>query len=131
MKDVAFIPARDALGHTAPLDYTTRFPLLGLPLEIRSNSAGVIAAAERSFGAWRELPPNLVEPAEALVVDIIVHPADDAVRQSRASYANTHNLSLIQRVHGQTFLATDGAILLSAQMDRGRRSLCDARSGHE
>jgi len=35
---IRYAPARDQLGHTAPLDQRARFPLLGLLLEFRSNS---------------------------------------------------------------------------------------------
>jgi hypothetical protein len=73
MHTIPFTPATDSLGHTAPLDQRATFPLLGVPLEIRSNSSAVIAAAERAFGGWRGLDPELIDPAELCVVSIIVH----------------------------------------------------------
>ena len=79
MRSISFIQATDPLGHTAPLDFTVRLPLLGLPLEFRSNSPAVIAAAEQSFGCWRDLAPELIEPNDPLIVDLIVHPEDSLV----------------------------------------------------
>ena len=110
---IRFTPAVDPLGHTAPLDQRTLFPLLGLPLEIQSNSPAVIAAAERSFSHWRELPPALIEPAEPLIVRLIVHPAEDAAAPAPLGG------EFVQRVHGACFVAACGANLLTAQADRG------------
>ena len=73
MHDIPFTPATDPLGHTAPLDHCASFPLLGVPLEVRSNSPAVIAAAERAFGGWRGLEPELIEDCESCVVNLIVH----------------------------------------------------------
>jgi hypothetical protein len=61
MHTIPFTSATDPLGHSAPLDQRATFPLLGVPLEIRSNSSAVIAAAERAFGGWRGLEPEVVE----------------------------------------------------------------------
>jgi hypothetical protein len=113
MSSIDFTPATDPLGHTAPLDQRAYFPLLGLPLEVRSNSAAVIAAAERSFGQWRDLQPELIEPSEPLIVNIVVHSVE-----SHASPA-TLRAPFVQRVHGESFLAANGENLLTAQMDRG------------
>jgi hypothetical protein len=117
MGSISFTPATDRLGHTARLDHAARFPLLGLPLDIRSNSRSVIDAAERSFGRWRALAPELVEPAAPLIVDLIVHV--DAGDGQPASGAG-HNTQFIQRVHVDTFLAAGGANVLTAQMNLGR-----------
>jgi hypothetical protein len=111
---ILFRPASDPLGHTAPLDQRARFALLGLPLDIRSNSPAVIAAADRSFGHWRSLEPELVEPADPLIVDLVVHPAD-SISESSIAYGH-----FTQRVHGQCFIASSGANLLTARMDHGQ-----------
>jgi hypothetical protein len=110
---ILYTPATDLLGHTAPLNQRTRFPLLGLPLEFRSNSPAVIAAAEQSFGRWHDLAPELVEPSDLLIVDIIVHPdpVDDHRPISQAQF--------IQRLHGDCFIASSGANLLSARRGLG------------
>ncbi len=81
MHTIPFTPATDSLGHTAPLDQRATFPLLGVPLEIRSNSPAVIAAAERAFGGWRGLDRELVEGVEPCVVSIIVHEEPRAENQ--------------------------------------------------
>jgi hypothetical protein len=113
MHSIPFIPAIERLGHTAPLDDRARFPLLGLPLEIRSNSPAVIMAAERSFGRWSDLEPALVEQIEPLIVSLIVHPADPHSPRSIL------HAPFSQRVHGDCFIASSGGNLLTAQMDRG------------
>jgi len=111
---IRYTPARDLLGHTAPLDQRAQFPLLGLPLEFRSNSPAVIAAAEEAFGRWRDLAPKLIAPGDLLTVDLIVHPAQ----------ANQHSTmpqaEFIQRVHGDWFIASSGANLLTARRDHGQ-----------
>ena len=110
---ILYTPATDLLGHSAPLDQRARFPLLGLPLEFRSNSPAVIAAAEQSFGRWRDLAPELIAPSEPLIVDLIVHRAhvDDHDSMTQAQF--------IQRVHGDWFIASSGANLLTARRDHG------------
>src|SRR2546430_6584210 len=100
-------PPTDMLAHTAPLDRGAKFPLLGLPLEFRSNSPAVIAAAEQSFGRWRDLAPELIEPREPLIVDLIIHPT------SVADHCPIPQAQLIQRVHGHCFIASRGPNLLT------------------
>src|SRR5258706_16456777 len=73
MHTLPFTPATDALGHTALLDQRASFPLLGVLVEIRSNSPAVIVAAERAFGGWRGLEPEVIEPGRLCVVNVVVH----------------------------------------------------------
>jgi hypothetical protein len=108
-----FVPANDPLGHTALLDQRATFPLLGVPLEVRSNSAAVIAAAERAFGGWRGLEPELIEPIEPAIVNLIVHPAEEHPQHA------IRNRPFIQRAHSSCFLASDGVNIMTAQIDRG------------
>jgi hypothetical protein len=110
---ILYSPATELLGHTAPLDQRARFPLLGLPLEFRSNSPDVIAAAEQSFGRWRDLAPELIEPSDPLIVDLLVHPA------SVTHSSSVPQAQFIQRVHGDWFIASSGANLLTARRDHG------------
>jgi len=112
MSDVTL--ADDVLGHTAVLDQRATFPLLGVPLEIRSNSTAVIAAAERAFGGWRGLAPDLIEPVAPRVVSLIVHP----VEKNTAPAIGTP--PFVQRIHSNCFVASDGVNLLTAQYDQGR-----------
>lgn len=109
----SFAPAGDALGHTADLAHRAAFPLLGIPLEIRSNSPDVIAAAEMAFGRWRNLPPDLIEAAPPAIVSVVVHPIHDGRKAGEER-------SFVYRVHDQCFLGSDGANMLTAQYDRGR-----------
>jgi hypothetical protein len=111
---ILYTPATDMLGHTAPLDQRARFPLLGLPLEFRSNSAAVITAAEQSFGRWRDLAPELIARSDPLIVDLIVHPA-----QGNRDGSIMPQAQFIQRVHGDWFIASNGANLLTARRDHG------------
>jgi hypothetical protein len=110
---IRYTPATDILGHTAPLDQRAQFPLLGLPLEFRSNSPAVIAAAEQAFGRWRDLPPELIEPRQPLIVDLIVHPA------AASDLAPAPQAQFIQRLHSDWFVASSGANLLTARQDHG------------
>jgi len=110
---IVYTPAIDLLGYTAPLDQRACFPLLGLPLEFRSNSPAVITAAEEAFGRWHDLVPELIEPNDPLIVDVIVHPGpvNDHSSKPQAQF--------IQRVHGDWFIASSGANLLTARRDHG------------
>jgi hypothetical protein len=113
MQNIRFTPAADPLGHTAPLDHRARFPLLGKPLDVCSNSAAVIAAAERAFHGWRALDSKLIDPVEPCIVSVVVHP------QAHGMETAARNTPFIVRVHSQCLLATDGANVLTAQLDRG------------
>jgi hypothetical protein len=129
---IPYTPATDPLGHTAPLDYRAAFPLLGKPLEVRSNSPVVLAAAERAFGRWRDLDAQLIEPIEPCVVDVVVHSSPLSmvsgqllhntpdVGPSNGQGPHTRGTPFAVRVHGGTLIAGDGANLLTAQLDRGR-----------
>ncbi len=107
---VSFLPAQDPLGHTAVLNQQAHFPLLGWPLVVRSNSPAVIEAAWASFGHWRELRDEFIEPLKPLEVSIVVQGADSAI---------TPPPPFIYRVYGDCLLAASGSNLLTAQRDRG------------
>jgi hypothetical protein len=110
---IPFSPARDQLGHTAPLSEILEIPLLGVPVRYRSNSPAVIAAAARAFAPWSRLPAALVEPGPPLAVDIVVHEvgvADPPVGQAER---------FVYRAHGGTLIAAAGGSLLTARMEQG------------
>ena len=144
MHDIPFTPATDPLGHTAPLDYRASYPLLGVPIEVRSNSPAVLAIAERAFGGWRGLEPGLIEDCEPCVVSLIVHddrrlttegrrPRTEPEQRTTNNEQRNHgerNRDLYgkpsvaagpftMRTHSDCFLGTDGVNLLTAQLDRG------------
>ena len=50
---IPFSPAREQLGHTAPLSEHLDVPLLGVPVRYRSNSPAVIASAAPVTSASR------------------------------------------------------------------------------
>jgi hypothetical protein len=118
MHDIAYTPATDPLGHTAPLDHRASYPLLGVPLEVRSNSPAVIAAAERAFGGWHGLEPELIEANEPCVVSLVVYPAEEPRTIQRVPDREPRT-SFTMRFHSDCFLGTDGTNLLTAQLDRG------------
>ena len=105
---IDYLPATEGLGHTAPLEYSIRLPVLGVPLEVRSNSRAVIEATERSFGGWRELDANLVERITPRRVDIVVQPGNSTPRAEP-----------VYRMHGDCFLGAAGADVMSAQLAAG------------
>jgi hypothetical protein len=138
-QNLPYTPAADPLGHTAPLDFRAAFPVLGKPLEVRSNSPAVVAAAERAFGRWRDLDARLIEPAKPCVVDVVVHPSPLSVVSSQLLHGTndvdpptdhgprttdhglqTRSTPFTVRVHGGCLLAGDGANLMTAQLDAGR-----------
>ena len=106
-------PSHESLGHKAELVHSATFPLLGVPVEIRSNSVAVIAAAELAFGRWRSLAPELIAPVAPALVEVIVQPADPALLADEPR-------PFVHRVHGGRFIASDGVNMLSAQYDQGR-----------
>jgi len=110
---MTYAAAGDPLGHTACLAHRAAFALLGVPLEIRSNSPSVIAAAEQAFGQWRGLAPELVVPVEPAIVSVVVHPVAPRLLDGEPR-------AFVQRVHGRCFLASDGVNMLTAQYDQGR-----------
>jgi hypothetical protein len=65
MSSIPFQPADEPLGHTAPLEYHARYPVLGIPVEFRTNSPAVIGVAERALGHWRDIVPELIAPIPA------------------------------------------------------------------
>lgn len=110
MRQVPYNPANSPLGHDAPLDYQAQFPLLGIPLVVRSNSPSVIAAAVRSFGHWHQLEPEQIALLQPLLISLVVHSRGQP-EMPRAPF--------VQRAYGTSFLAASGSNLLTAEMDRG------------
>jgi hypothetical protein len=103
-------PAGGGLGREARLDYTVSFPFLGVPVELYSNSAPVIAAADRSFAAWRRLEPERVEQVRPLSLKLIVHPGQRMQIKPGG---------FVYRAYGDCFLAAAESNILTAQVDRG------------
>lgn len=106
---VRFEAAPDTLGWGAQLSSSTCFALLGIPLDLHSNSPTVIEAAERTFGIWHSLEPELIAPGPPSRIDLIVHPASGDAQRT----------PFTARFHGNTFIAAGGASMITAQLDRG------------
>lgn len=97
-------------GLRAVLPHRAVFPLLGVPVEVRTNSLVALAAAERTFGGWRALQPERVEARAPLILRVIVQPGRPwEVRPT----------SFVTRAHGDCYLASAESNLLSAHRDRG------------
>jgi len=99
-------------GHTAELAWRATFPLLGVPVEIRTNNARVYAAAKAAFDEWHKLPANLVRAQPPAKVDVVVHELEGAQPPGDAR-------PFVYRSHGSRFLGSDGVNHLSAELDRG------------
>jgi hypothetical protein len=93
-----------------PLPQRAHFPLLGVPLEVRSNSPAVITAAERAFRHWRSLAPEQIASGAALRLDLLLQPGEQPA---------TPGPPFVRRAQGKTMLAAGGSNLLLAQLDRG------------
>jgi hypothetical protein len=75
MNVVDFIPSVNSLGRISSLAYGETLPVLGIPVEFRTNSRYVLRVVEESFGTWRRLeaPTSSV----SLVVRIAVIDGDE------------------------------------------------------
>ncbi|MFP4435877.1 MAG: hypothetical protein ACLFVO_01400 [Chloroflexaceae bacterium] len=93
-----------------PLSEHAHFPLLGVPLEVRSNSPAVITAAERAFRHWRSLAPEQIASGAPLRLDLLLQPGEQS---------DTAGPPFVRRGQGMTMLAAGGSNLLLAQLDRG------------
>ena len=99
MSDRSIAPTDDPLGRHAVAIHEATYPLLGIPITISSNSELIIAAAERSFGRWRELPPQFVSDAEPARVKLLLH-------AGKASY--TPRQPFVQRLMPPYYLTACG-----------------------
>lgn len=109
----AFRPADDPLGRTAVLEHTTTIPVLGVPLQIRSNAPDIIALAATAFARWRSLDPALVARDLHASLDIVVHPGDEAPLPT----------ALVLRRHGSMFVAAGGANLFVTDLQRAHATV--------
>jgi hypothetical protein len=111
---IPFSPAVEQLGHTAPLHHSFDYPLLGVPVRLRSNSQAVLEAAERSFGRWQRLPSEHVAVVPPRGLDVIVHPTADGTTNSASREPFVH------RMHGDVFMAASASNLMTAYLAEGK-----------
>lgn len=104
-----FIPAHDVFGRSAPMAFVEEFPLLGIPLQVRSNAAAAAAHASTVFGAWRALDATLVAPGRRAMLDIVVH---------GPALAGEPPTDFAYRAHGDVFVASGPGLLVSVQASR-------------
>jgi hypothetical protein len=64
----------------------------------------VIVAVEQSFGRWRQLPHEQVDPIDPLIVDLVVHPAQINDRDTAARSATILSLASISARAQQPWL---------------------------
>src|SRR5689334_12248646 len=110
MSDRILFPPADPLGRTATLAFEASFPVLGIPLRVRSNAEAVLDLAAGAFGAWRELPSGLVEPGPGAELDVVVHPVSSEPLPGR----------LACRRHGDVCLAAAGPVLAAVRLEERR-----------
>lgn len=104
-----FLRPTDPFGRTASLVFRRSFPVLGVPLLVRSNAEGVVMLATKTFADWGRLPPSLIGVSRSACLDVIVQPATDDVVPGRLTY----------RRHGPVFMAGAGPVLASVLLDQG------------
>jgi hypothetical protein len=108
---IEYSPAREGLGHTAPLDFAVTYPVLGVPIRFQSNSRTVIEHVNASFGQWAHLPAEWVRDQLPCEQTIIVHPV-------QASDGKPHKFTY--RIHSNIFLAANSETLFYADNTRGQ-----------
>lgn len=107
---VNFEPARDSLGHTARLEHVRLYPVLGVPLEVATNSSDVLTAADRAFGGWNALVTERVESVTPGSLRVIVHAGRPwEVRPT----------GFVYRAHGECLLAAAESNILTANPEHG------------
>jgi hypothetical protein len=112
-----FLRANDALGATAPLAFEQEFPLLGIPLRVRSNASRAIELASRSFSVWHALDRALIEPDVSVDMRVIVHESTDA---NASDAARSQESPFVYRRHGSVLAAGCGATLLTIDLSQQR-----------
>jgi hypothetical protein len=110
MSDRTFFPPADPLGRTAALTFEASFPVLGVPLRVRSNAEAALDLAAEIFGAWSGLAEPLVSPSARASLDIVVQPATDEPLPTQLTY----------RRHGGVSLAAGGPVLAAVLVDERR-----------
>lgn len=113
--DHDYLIAADRLGARATLAHRAEFPLMGVPLRVRSNAAEAIALATRAFGVWRGLDESLIDPSLDAQMDIIVHRADDEPTATPGTFT--------YRRHGAVYAAAAGPTILTVNTET-RRATC-------
>jgi hypothetical protein len=85
-----------------------RYPLLGIPLELHSNDAHVLAAAAEAFSPWLRWGNELPDSSELLRVEVQVRPATE---RPKGQFTWHHQ--------GNWHIASDGPHVMSARPDIG------------
>ena len=113
--------ARDPLGATAPLTFQQEFPLLGVPLRVRSNARRAIELATASFSAWQSLDNALIARDVSVDMRVIVHdsPGSSHPQQAgRPEGAGRYDDAFIYRRHGAMLVASCGSTLLTIDLEQ-------------
>ena len=95
---IEFERTDDPLLRDVPLEHRVELPVLGIPVEYRTNSPDVLAVIEESYGSWRVLEdrPQLLQTDPVQVTVIVygdgedVSPADRTATEGRDGDAPRH-----------------------------------------
>lgn len=63
----------DTLYRDVRLDYRVQLPVLGIPVEYRTNAPEIIEAVNDAFGVWRALEPRGEQSASLVQVRLVLH----------------------------------------------------------
>lgn len=112
--------AHDALGATAPLAFEQEFPLLGIPLRVRSNARRAIELAADSFSVWQSLDRALIARDACVEMRVIVHdsPRSDGAHEGGGAEKAQENAAFIYRRHGPVLVASCGSTLLTINLEQ-------------
>lgn len=108
---IDYLPAREGLGHTAPLEYAVTYPVLGVPVRFQSNSMAVIDHVTASFGQWATLAPEWVRDQLPCDVTVVVHPAQQG---------DGTMYKLTRRIHSNIYLGASDEMLFYTDNTRGQ-----------
>jgi hypothetical protein len=107
MSTTSFLAPADPFGRTARLAHEASFPVLGVPLRVRSNAEAAVGLAADHFGSWLGLTEHLVDRSLQSTLDVVVHPET----------ADPMPASLSYRRHGPVFLAAGVGVQIAVVLD--------------
>jgi hypothetical protein len=110
------LPARDALGATAPLAFARDFPLLGIPVRVSSNASRAIELAAASFSVWDGLDAAQVDRDVAVDMRVVVHDAATA-GEGAAAWGES---PFVFRRHGDILVGACGPTVLTIDLAQRR-----------
>jgi hypothetical protein len=114
------LPARDALGATAPLAFERAFPLLGIPVRISSNASRAIELAAASFCVWDALEAAQQDRDVAVDMRVVVHDGATAGEGAGDGAATWSEAPFVYRRHGDVLVGACGTTVLTIDLVQRR-----------